>query len=128
MGKYFALTVDSLRPMHEFAAEKYKIPNGRTAQSGRPASVAQTKKGSCGLGVEQQLRGQNAALSGTLLRGKGWNGCIGRGLLARIDPLGYRDLNHLPGAFTGGTNHSAHAGSPTDKARVAEYEAGPYKG
>ena len=29
-----------------------------------------------------------------LLRGKGWNGCLGRGLLARIDPLGYRDLNH----------------------------------
>src|SRR5258705_1017709 len=34
----------------------------------------------------------------------------------------------VPGAFTGGTNHFAHAGSPTDKARVAEYEAGPYKG
>ena len=34
----------------------------------------------------------------------------------------------VPGAFTGGTNHFAHAGSPDDKARVAEYEAGPYKG
>ncbi len=34
----------------------------------------------------------------------------------------------VPGAFTGGTNHFAHAGSPSDKARVAEYEAGPYKG
>jgi NAD(P)-dependent dehydrogenase (short-subunit alcohol dehydrogenase family) len=34
----------------------------------------------------------------------------------------------IPGAFTGGTNHFAHAGSPADKARVAEYEAGPYKG
>jgi len=34
----------------------------------------------------------------------------------------------VPGAFTGGTNHFAHAGSPGDKARVAEYEAGPYKG
>src|SRR5438105_9964652 len=33
----------------------------------------------------------------------------------------------VPGAFTGGTNHFAHAGSPADKARVAEYEAGPYK-
>src|SRR6266446_2898241 len=27
----------------------------------------------------------------------------------------------VPGAFTGGTNHFAHAGSPADKARVAEY-------
>lgn len=34
----------------------------------------------------------------------------------------------VPGAFTGGTNHFAHAGSPNDKDRVAEYEAGPYKG
>ena len=34
----------------------------------------------------------------------------------------------VPGAFTGGTNHFAHAGSPADKARVTEYEAGPYKG
>jgi NAD(P)-dependent dehydrogenase (short-subunit alcohol dehydrogenase family) len=34
----------------------------------------------------------------------------------------------VPGAFTGGTNHFAHAGSPVDKARAAEYEAGPYAG
>jgi NAD(P)-dependent dehydrogenase (short-subunit alcohol dehydrogenase family) len=34
----------------------------------------------------------------------------------------------VPGAFTGGTNHFANAGSPTDKARAAEYEAGPYAG
>jgi NAD(P)-dependent dehydrogenase (short-subunit alcohol dehydrogenase family) len=34
----------------------------------------------------------------------------------------------VPGAFTGGTNHFAHSGSPLDVARVAEYEAGPYKG
>jgi len=34
----------------------------------------------------------------------------------------------VPGAFTGGTNHFAHSGRPADKARVAEYEAGPYKG
>jgi NAD(P)-dependent dehydrogenase (short-subunit alcohol dehydrogenase family) len=34
----------------------------------------------------------------------------------------------VPGAFTGGTNHFAHAGSPADKARAAEYETGPYAG
>src|SRR3989454_7586565 len=34
----------------------------------------------------------------------------------------------VPGAFTGGTNHFAHAGSPADKARAPEYEAGPYAG
>jgi NAD(P)-dependent dehydrogenase (short-subunit alcohol dehydrogenase family) len=34
----------------------------------------------------------------------------------------------VPGPFTSGTNHFAHAGSPADKAREAEYEAGPYNG
>lgn len=34
----------------------------------------------------------------------------------------------VPGAFTSGTNHFAHAGSSADSERVAEYEAGPYKG
>ena len=34
----------------------------------------------------------------------------------------------VPGAFTGGTNHFAHTGSPDDKPRAAEYESGPYKG
>jgi NAD(P)-dependent dehydrogenase (short-subunit alcohol dehydrogenase family) len=32
----------------------------------------------------------------------------------------------VPGAFTGGTNHFAHAGQPADRARAAEYNAGPY--
>ncbi|PST19673.1 oxidoreductase [Rhizobium sp. JAB6] len=34
----------------------------------------------------------------------------------------------VPGAFTKGTNHFAHSGSPTDKARAAEYDNGPYAG
>ncbi|WP_046117797.1 SDR family oxidoreductase [Ensifer aridi] len=35
----------------------------------------------------------------------------------------------VPGAFTKGTNHFAHSGSPADQARLAEYEAdGPYVG
>jgi len=33
----------------------------------------------------------------------------------------------VPGAFTSGTNHFAHAGQPADAARVSEYETGPYK-
>lgn len=35
----------------------------------------------------------------------------------------------VPGAFTKGTNHFAHSGSPADKARLAAYEDdGPYRG
>jgi NAD(P)-dependent dehydrogenase (short-subunit alcohol dehydrogenase family) len=31
----------------------------------------------------------------------------------------------VPGAFPGGTNHFAHAGTPADKERATEYETGP---
>lgn len=34
----------------------------------------------------------------------------------------------VPGAFTHGTNHFAHAGTPADAQVVADYEAGPYAG
>jgi NAD(P)-dependent dehydrogenase (short-subunit alcohol dehydrogenase family) len=34
----------------------------------------------------------------------------------------------VPGAFTKGTNHFVHAGAPADKARMAEYDEGPYAG
>ncbi|SDX16284.1 SDR family NAD(P)-dependent oxidoreductase [Lysobacter enzymogenes] len=34
----------------------------------------------------------------------------------------------VPGAFTSGTNHFAHAGAPSDSARAAEYESGPTAG
>jgi NAD(P)-dependent dehydrogenase (short-subunit alcohol dehydrogenase family) len=34
----------------------------------------------------------------------------------------------VPGSFTKGTKHYAHAGAPEDKARVDEYANGPYKG
>jgi NAD(P)-dependent dehydrogenase (short-subunit alcohol dehydrogenase family) len=34
----------------------------------------------------------------------------------------------VPGAFTKGTNHFAHAGKPSDTAREREYMEGPYKG
>jgi NAD(P)-dependent dehydrogenase (short-subunit alcohol dehydrogenase family) len=34
----------------------------------------------------------------------------------------------VPGAFTKGTNHFAHAGAPSDTARAVDYNEGPYKG
>lgn len=34
----------------------------------------------------------------------------------------------VPGAFTKGTNHFAHSGTPADTARLAEYEDGPCAG
>ena len=34
----------------------------------------------------------------------------------------------IPGAFTSGTNHFAHSGTPDDKVRMREYQDGPYAG
>jgi NAD(P)-dependent dehydrogenase (short-subunit alcohol dehydrogenase family) len=34
----------------------------------------------------------------------------------------------VPGSFTRGTNHYAHAGFPADKERAREYDQGPYQG
>nr|WP_263367386.1 SDR family NAD(P)-dependent oxidoreductase [Edaphobacter bradus] len=34
----------------------------------------------------------------------------------------------IPGAFTTGTNHFAHSGTPDDKVRMLEYQDGPYGG
>jgi NAD(P)-dependent dehydrogenase (short-subunit alcohol dehydrogenase family) len=34
----------------------------------------------------------------------------------------------VPGAFTSGTNHFAHAGTPADSARLADYNTGPTAG
>lgn len=41
-----------------------------------------------------------------------------------LAPFGIETSIVVPGAFTKGTNHFAHAGSPSDTAREAEYEAG----
>jgi NAD(P)-dependent dehydrogenase (short-subunit alcohol dehydrogenase family) len=45
-----------------------------------------------------------------------------------LSPWGIETSIIVPGAFTRGTNHFAHAGHPADAARAAEYEAGPTKG
>lgn len=41
-----------------------------------------------------------------------------------LAPFGIETFILVPGAFTKGTNHFAHAGSPSDQPRAAEYEAG----
>src|SRR5882757_8590894 len=45
---------------------------------------------------------------------------------AELNRWGIETSIIVPGAFTSGTNHFAHAGAPTDKARQAEYDNGPY--
>lgn len=45
---------------------------------------------------------------------------------AELNRWGVETSIIVPGAFTSGTNHFAHASSPADKARQAEYDNGPY--
>jgi len=45
---------------------------------------------------------------------------------AELNRWGIETSIIVPGAFTSGTNHFAHAGSPADKARQAECDNGPY--
>jgi len=46
---------------------------------------------------------------------------------AELNRWGIETSIIVPGAFTSGTNHFAHAGAPADKARQAEYDNGPYE-
>ena len=45
---------------------------------------------------------------------------------AELNRWGIETSIIVPGAFTSGTNHFAHAGLPADKTRQAEYDSGPY--
>ena len=45
-----------------------------------------------------------------------------------LAPWGIESTIVVPGAFTQGTNHFAHAGAPADKATLAAYESGPTEG
>jgi NAD(P)-dependent dehydrogenase (short-subunit alcohol dehydrogenase family) len=45
---------------------------------------------------------------------------------AELNRWGIETSIIVPGAFTSGTNHFAHAGAPADKIRQAEYDNGPY--
>ncbi|NKL55068.1 SDR family oxidoreductase [Rhizobium leguminosarum] len=47
---------------------------------------------------------------------------------AEVARFGIETSIVVPGAFTKGTNHFAHAGSPADKELAATYESGPYAG
>jgi NAD(P)-dependent dehydrogenase (short-subunit alcohol dehydrogenase family) len=44
---------------------------------------------------------------------------------AELNRWGIETSIIVPGAFTSGTNHFAHAGAPADKGRQAEYDNGP---
>lgn len=51
---------------------------------------------------------------------------VGVSYAAELSRWGIETSIIVPGAFTSGTNHFANAGSPDDKARLEEYETGPY--
>jgi hypothetical protein len=78
------------------------------------------------MGWEQQHSRWHAAVSFPLLCGEGGYGCARCQLRRGVESLGVETSIIVPGAFTSGTNHFAHAGAPADKVRQAEYDNGPY--
>jgi hypothetical protein len=85
---------------------------GKVSWSGFPAAVQRA----------------DPTVSGAVLRRESRDGCLSRRLRTGFARWGIEISIIVPGAFTGDTNHFAHAGSPDDKSRAAEYEAGPYAG
>jgi NAD(P)-dependent dehydrogenase (short-subunit alcohol dehydrogenase family) len=96
---------------------------GASSGFGRLTANALAKTGHIVYASMRETTGRNAAV----VADEGRHGRACRGLCARIVALGIETSIIVPGAFTGGTNHFAHSGKPTDAARVveAEYEAGP---
>ncbi len=74
-----------------------------------------------GLGGQQQRGGRRAPIPWSLFCRQGGAGRAGRLLRQELAPLGIETSIVVPGAFTSGTNHFAHAGTPEDQATADAY-------
>jgi NAD(P)-dependent dehydrogenase (short-subunit alcohol dehydrogenase family) len=73
-------------------------------------------------------RGGNPPFLGPYFAAKAAMDALAVAYSAELALWGIETTIMVPGAFTKGTNHFAHAGAPSDQARAAAYEAGPYAG
>ena len=80
------------------------------------------------MGIEQQLSRGHAALSCSLFCRQGCHGFVGGALRARAKPVGHRNHHRRAGRLHQGHQPLCSFRTPADEARLAEYEAGPYKG
>jgi len=113
----------------EQLAELYDINVLSTQRvNAQPCLSCASRRMVCWCGVQPAVPRENSAVSGPITSPEGGHGCLAVVYARELTRWGVETSIIVPGAFTGGTNHFANAGSPSDKERVAEYEAGPYKG
>ena len=116
-----------------------QLSQGRPAQNRSRTPVAETDvpghpqndRDPCSKEGDDQRRSRcDAALTHpavpcTVLRIEGGHGCARRELRWRTRRFGIETSIIVPGAYTSGTNHFAHAGLSEDKTVLAAYETGP---
>ena len=118
-------------PTEAFTPEQYAelydvnvLGTQRVNRTGALPTLRRQKQGLL-VWVSSTSSGRNAALACSLLCCKGGNGLRSPCYAGELARWGIETSIIVPGAFTKGTNHFAHAGAPADKARAAEYASGP---
>ncbi len=111
-------------------AQLYDI-NVLSTQRVNRAALPQLRKQGAGLVIwvsSSSTRGGTPPYLAPYFAAKAAMDALAVSYAAELSRWGIETSIIVPGAFTSGTNHFAHSGSPDDKARAAEYEAGPYRG
>ena len=110
----------------EQLAEVYDVKCFSTQRVNRAAlpELRKQRKWSSRLGVEQQCSGGTPPYLAPYFAAKAGMDALAVVYARELARWGIETSIIVPGAFTGGTNHFAHAGRPADTARAAEYEAG----
>jgi NAD(P)-dependent dehydrogenase (short-subunit alcohol dehydrogenase family) len=114
----------------EQLAELYDI-NVLSAQRVNRAALPQMRKQGQGLVVwvsSSSARGGTPPFLSPYFAAKAAMDSLAVSYAGELARWGIETSIIVPGAFTKGTNHFVHSGSPADKARMAEYESGPYAG
>lgn len=112
----------------EQLAEVYDI-NVLSAQRVNRAALPQLRKQKRGLVLwvgSTSTRGGTPPYLAPYFAAKAAMDALAVSYAAELNRWGIETSIIVPGAFTSGTNHFAHAGSPADKERQAEYDNGPY--
>ena len=124
----------SFGPAEAFTAEQftelYDI-NVLSAQRVNRAALPQLRKQGRGLLVwvsSSSARGGSSPYSSPYFAAKAAMDSLAVSYSIELTRWGIETSIIVPGAFTKGTNHFAHSGSPADKKRAAEYDNGPYAG
>src|SRR6202158_3278463 len=108
-------------------AQLYDI-NVLSTQRVNRAALPQLRKQGCGLVVwvsSSSARGGTPPYLSPYFAAKAAMDSLAVSYASELTRWGIETSIIVPGAFTKGTNHFAHAGKPADAARAAEYQTGP---